>query len=294
MSTVFDRYGYNFDSSKFGDASNLSEGAKNTLELIANNTPGLVQWQIDDLKVGSPVRTDYYKNPTDSNTTLMLSTTNSIKLTANTIMNANTSDSVGGGWSNTVISVGPPVVWSNVFVSSAEIAAANALFASASNLIINLNSFRSHTDNISGVTVVTSPDVPSYDVAIGFGQMNMMTLTKTDGTPQNTVPILGSFTSLFINDILSANNTQLAQYNTALSVGATSTLMQEVSNYANSTSLIINTRKSHDTTFFNNSVQVMKDIGFLQQFSNMGSTQKYLVMNMVGTESLINKLSANT
>ena len=209
MSSVFDRFEYNFDSTKFGNAANLSPMAANTLNLIANNTPGLVQWQIDDLEKGIPVRTDYFKNPTDANTSSMLVSAGSIKLTANTIMNANTDNVIGGG-----------ITTGNVFVTTDQIQSASRLYQSSSNLIIELNAFRSHTDNISGVTVSTDSDFPSYEDAAGIGQMNMMTITRTDGTPQNTVPILGSFTSLFIQPELTANDQTLIVYNSEFNVNS--------------------------------------------------------------------------
>ena len=283
MSTVFDRFGYNFDTSKFGDAAKLSPDAANTLNLIANNTPGYAQWQIDDLKAGSPVRTDYFRNPTNTNTSSILSTTDSVRVTANTIMTANTVDVVGGGYTT-----------GNVFVTTDQIEAATRLYGSAGNLIIEVNAFKKHTDNISGVTTVSSQDYPSYASAAGLGQMSMMTITKTDGAPQDTTPILGSFTSLFIQPELTANDQTLITYNSEFTVNSSATFIQTISDYANSTMTILSDRRNQDVNFFKNSFQVMNDLGFLQQFSNMGGTQTYLVMNLIGTDSLVAKLSANT
>lgn len=283
MGTVFDRFGYNFDSSKFGDAATLSSSAANTLNLVANNTPKYAQWQIDDLESGSPVRTDYFKNPTNTNTASMLVSSGNIKITANTIMNANTDNVVGGG-----------ITTGGIFVSTDQMAAAARLYSSSGNLIIELNAFKKHTDNISGVTVVTSTDFPSYENAAGIGQMNMMTLTKTDGCPQNTVPILGSFTSLFISPELTANDQTLIVYNSEFNVNSNATFIQTISNYSNTTTTIMSDRRNNDWTYFRNSYQVMKDVGFLQQFTNMGGTQSYLVKNLIGTTSLVEKLSANT
>lgn len=283
MSTVFDRLGYNFDTSKFGDAATLSPAAANTLNLIANNTPGYAQWQIDDLIAGSPVRTDYFRNPTDANTASMISTSGLIQVTANTIMTANTVDVIGGGYTT-----------GNVFVTTDQIEAATRLYGSAGNLIIELNAFKKHTDNISGVSVVSSVDYPSYSSAAGLGQMTMMTITKTDGAPQDTTPILGSFTSLFIQPELTANDQTLITYNSEFTVNSSATFIQSISDYANSTMTILSDRRNQDVNFFRNSFQVMNDLGFLQQFSNMGGTQTYLVMNLIGTDSLVSKLSANT
>ena len=58
--TVFNRLGYNFQSERFGDASLLSDGAKNTLGLIANNTPEFADWQKTDFAAGSIARATYF------------------------------------------------------------------------------------------------------------------------------------------------------------------------------------------------------------------------------------------
>ena len=61
-----------------------------------------------------------------------------------------------------------------------------------------------------------------------------------------------------------------------------------------STANVLIERVTHDWNFFRNTVQVTQDSAFLQQFTNMGGTQSYLVKNLIGTPSLVEKLSANT
>lgn len=276
MTTLFPRYEYNFDSSRFGEASNLTPQAANTLNLLANNTGTFTDWQVTDLAAGAIDRTDYFKNPT-SNSTVKIETGAAV-----------------------------------IAVNSLACANANAIFVqvfeAANNLILSVNAFKSHTDNISGIVVVTDPSVPSYESASGVGQMSMLTLTKTDGAQSNTVPILGSFTSLFINDVLESNGNQMLVYasqlansissaddgfgNLIYTSNLSSTQISSIQSYANSTSSILNTRRTHDWNFFQNSMQIMKDAAFLQQFTNMGATNTYLIRNVVGTNSLINKLDS--
>lgn len=270
--TVQDRLALNFDTERFGDANILSAGAQNTLTLIANTTPSMAQWQKDDLAAGPIVRSNYFQNRTTIFITGMLSSTANIGNTAYSTNNFTLSDQ-------------------------------------ANNLILELGAFQSHTDNISGLTVVQTGDVPSYDSASSFGQLNMMTVTKVDGLPANTDPILGSFTSLFIQDILAANNTQLEIYdkqyansiivivepesgNTTYSSNLSNTQIANIESYIISTKDVLNTRRNADWTFFRNSVQVMKDNGFLQQFSTMGGTNSFLVNNVVGTDSLKAKIAS--
>jgi hypothetical protein len=270
--TVQDRLALNFETERFGDANKLSSGAQNTLTLIANTTPSIAQWQKDDLAAGPIVRSNYFQNRTTIFITGMLSSTSNIGNTAYTTNNFTLSDE-------------------------------------ANNLILELGAFQSHTDNICGLTVVQTGDVPSYDSASSFGQLNMMTLTKVDGLPANTDPILGCFTSLFIQDILSANNTQLKIYSeeyansiitvfdpmteeTTYSSNLSAPEIANIESYIINTKDLLNIRRNADWTFFRNSVQVMKDNGFLQQFSSMGGTNTYLVNNVVGTDSLKEKIAS--
>jgi len=278
MPSVFNRLGYNFDTDRFGSAATISTGAQNTLSLIADSSPKFKDWQIEDLSAGAIDRTNYFKNPTASNCASILVNTNNIIANANLISLQTMTD------------------------------AGNAL-------VLVVNSFKSHTDNISGVVTVTNPSFPSYDTASGFGQQNMMNLTKTDGTQSNTTPILGSFTSLFIPDILKANDAQILYYSVELSGSITANTQTDgngnttvtyssnlspaeltaIENYLTSTGTIMTTRRNHDVTFYQNSIQVTKDAGFLQQFNSMGGTNTYLVQNVIGTDNLKTKLaSANT
>ena len=263
--TVYSRLGLNFDTTRFGSAQTLAPSASNTLNLIANTAP-LKPWQTTDLSAGPVVRTNYFQNPTAGNVASMLISSNSLYYSAN----------------------------------SANDSVTQAL---ASSLTIELNNFKSHTDNISGVTVSNSQGIPSLNSAQNIGQLNMMTLSKTDGV-SNTAPILGSFTSLFIPDILTANTIKLTYYANeyANSVGAnisgyiTSNLapseITNIQNYLLSTTNVLYNQRMQDWTFYQNSIQVSQDASFLQSFNNMGGTMSYLVNNLIGTPSLVSKINS--
>ena len=263
--TIYSRLGLNFDTTRFGSAQTLAPSASNTLNLIANTAP-LKPWQTTDLSAGPVVRTNYFQNPTAGNVASMLISSNSLYYSAN----------------------------------SANDSVTQAL---ASSLTIELNNFKSHTDNISGVTVSNSQGIPSLNSAQNIGQLNMMTLSKTDGV-SNTAPILGSFTSLFIPDILTANTIKLTYYANeyANSVGAnisgyiTSNLapseITNIQNYLLSTTNVLYNQRMQDWTFYQNSIQVSQDASFLQSFNNMGGTMSYLVNNLVGTPSLVTKINS--
>ena len=267
--SVYNRLGLNFNTTRFGNAQTLSSGASNTLNLIANTVP-LKPWQQTDLASGPVVRSNYFQNPTAPNVASMLISANSLYYSANSA-----NDSVTAGLATT--------------------------------LTIELNRFKSHTDNISGVTVSTSQTCPSLGSGSSIGQLNMMTLSKSDGV-SNTAPILGSFTSLFIPDILNSNTIQLTYYANEyanslginVSTGNTSSNLANaeianIQNYITSTTNVLYNQRIQDWTFYQNSTQVNQDVSFLQQFNNMGGTMNYMVYNLVGTPSLITKLnSANT
>ena len=61
MSSIYNRLGYNFDTTKFGDDVNLSNGASNFLN---NSSVNLSQWQVDDIASGTT--SGYYQNPYSS------------------------------------------------------------------------------------------------------------------------------------------------------------------------------------------------------------------------------------
>ena len=271
--TVYSRLGLNFDTNRFGSAQTLADSAGNTLNLIANTAP-LAPWQVTDLGAGAVVRTNYYQNPTAGNVASMLISANSLYYSAN--------------------------------------AANDSITQSlASTLTIELGNFKSHTDNISGVTVSNSQGIPSLNSAQNIGQLSMITLAKTDGV-SNTTPILGSFTSLFIPDVLTANTIKLTYYaneyansislntdpitgNTTISSNLPNSEIALIQSYITSTTNVLYNQRMQDWTFYQNSLQVSQDASFLQSFNSMGGTMSYLVNNVIGTPSLINKLaSANS
>jgi hypothetical protein len=277
--TVFDRLGFNFDTTRFGSGNNLTPAAANSISRLSNVGTPMPDWQKSDLATSSVTKTNYFQNPTTTYVNSMLSSAISIS-------------------------------------SNALIINAFSMSASANNLIIELNRFVSHTDNISGITTVTSPSVPSFDRASNLGRMSLQILSKADEPQSNTDVLLGSFTSLFIQDILLANSNQLLSYSIQLknSISANTTddgeggpstttyssnlansIISSMSSYCNTTSSILNTRRIHDWTFYQNTNELMRENGFLQQFNNLGNTQKFLIKNVIGTTSLVDKLtSANT
>jgi hypothetical protein len=276
MASLFSRLGFNFNTAKFGEASTLSEGANNTVNLISSSFPTFADWQKSDLSAGSPARTTYFQNPYTANFSSMNTSITSIKVSANTCNLSN-------------------------------------IVTSSNNFTLEIGAFHSHTNNLSGIVVVTDPSIPSYDTASGIGQMSMMNLVRVDGPQTNTTPILGSFTSLFVRDDISSNVSQLIYYSgelansivaiagvdangdpiTTYSSNLSSGELTNIVNYIDTTRGIMNTRRTHDWNFFQNSIQITKDVAFISQFNNLGNTNKYLINNVIGTNYLVTNL-ANT
>lgn len=275
MSSVFGRLGFNFDTNEFGDSQYLTPAAIKTLNAAPTVIP---DWQVDALAAGTFVRSDYFKNPHAAVYTTLSANVASI----NTIAH--------------MVQTDPETTF-----PYAESEAAN-LAVACRNYIIQLNAFKSHTDNMSclGVDTGNTDIIPNYDMAVSIGHQ-VLRITNTTDDVANTTPMLGSFTSLFIGDELSANNTTI--YNDKLTVDSAmavngncvlgATQVNQIIAHIQSANTLIYTRRMHDWNFYTNSVRVVNDYLELDRFNNLGNTQIYLVNNLIGKETLVNNL-ANT
>ena len=164
MSSIYERLNFSFDTSKFGDAINLSDNTKSYLKAAPVR---LETWQKDELANGSIIKTDYFKNPMITVTTRLggnVAELNSILQTIDTFDN-------GSG---------------------------TELKSSATNLVIEIRNYLSHTSNISGVTEATAnisanssliTHFPDYNKAVSAGEQILLLTSSTDNVA-NTVPLL--------------------------------------------------------------------------------------------------------
>jgi hypothetical protein len=267
--TVFGRLGYDFDSINFEGADQLLDGAKKNLEIRKNS---LYTWQYRAVADSTADRTTFFKNPT-ANIYVTL------RSTANLIMNLS----------------------SNLSLSN--------IAQTAYRFSIELDKFKSHTDNISGVIDVTtvksdSTDIPFYEYAIAAGETLVPLLYSTDNVA-NTVGALGSFTSLYVNDKLSANASILANdyaslnssiVFTGIPVTQSSNLggvaIEAINSHIALANTMIATRRLHDWNFFKKSREIARDMGIVSQFSNMGKMKSHLTYYKIGTDELIANVSA--
>lgn len=279
---VFNRLGFSFDVSKFGTAINLSQTTRDFL----NTQPiSLETWQKSDLANGSIVSSDYYKNPLADVCDQIL------VITKNLANNMNKIEIYDVSGAQTVIETAT---------------------TTASNLVIEIQSFKNHVSNISGLntTEATVPEdgspvleYPDYDKAVQLGQDLLLLLNNTDNI-QDSTPVLGSMTSIFVGTELSQNSSSLTSANNTISqslrtqsgnVYSNITVSQAYSvlNTISSTNNFVSTRRTHDWNFYREGLKLMEDYLKIDRLENVGNTQLYLINNYIGTESYKQKLSAN-
>jgi hypothetical protein len=282
MSSIFGRLNFNFDETKFGDSIYLSDGAKKYLNSAPTN---LQTWQINDIANGNIELSDYYKNPVINVTIQLLNNVYTLNAVANTIE-----------------------FFDNVVDSQ-------NLISGLANLVIQIEEFRKHTNNVSGVNTAVSTtnengtdaiEYPDYDSAVNLGQQLLLLTNASDGV-QNSTPLLGSMTSLFVGDELSSNLTILKNdlpiVNSSLRLDGpennvysslTSTQVNNLINHITTANTLVAGRREHDWHFYRTGLEILDDYFKVRKLTNLGNTQSYLVNNLIGTDSYKNKLSANT
>lgn len=292
MADIFTtRLNFNFDKTKFGDAIVLSNETKDFL----NTKPiVLTDWQISDLANSNvATSTNYYKNP-------ILNVANQLRANVYNLKNVFTS-----------------INQYDIPVQSANI------ITVATNLIIEIDALKSHTNNISGVQAADaninedsfiSVEYPDYDKSIALGKDLVMLLNATDGI-LDASPALGSMTSLFIgSDIQANNNTIFAHIATANNTIRTGTIYvgdppsPVTGNISNITHVVANSifdslnvantliggRREADWFYYREGLELLQDYDKINKLEDVGQTQDYLIKNLIGTQEYIDKLSANT
>ena len=295
MALLFDRFNYNFTP----ESNNaIIEFSANTLNHL-NTIPSLLtDWQKSDLannNVGG-----YLQNPVANVITYLRNTCNSIY----NLVTANAS-------TNTNIITGTNSTINTYFVS---------ITTNTSNVGgINGGNFLAHTNRLSGVVNVTQSvaqtndgelgHLPHYDTALSVGQVVMYLVYQTDGI-QNNAPIMGSFTSILIEEELESFNTVLqityTQINNSITITGsgldtdpfvrTSNLSQSqvAAIYANTSGLanMIYTRRVGDELFYATSKQIVQEYKAVKGFSGMGMTANNLVQNFVGTDKIKSRINS--
>jgi hypothetical protein len=281
MSGVFERLGFNYT-----DANSIVQLSNNVIEYL-NTVPQLLEpWQIADLannEVGG-----YFINPVwnVANSSIVVS----LQLMSETF---------------------------NVNGTSAETSALiNQIYSTANNIQKTdgtADLFIEHTNKVSGITPLGSVEedelVPYYVTAMSTGQGVMYLTNQTDGI-QNNAPIMGSFTSLFIDANLSSlvitaqTYPQIIADSINITIGGvfpntysilTSNLSQEtletMYTTINTIDSVMNTRRNHDINFYRNANEVLEEMDSLRTFTEMGETSEKLLNEYIGSPKLLSRIN---
>jgi hypothetical protein len=274
MSSIFQQLGYNYSPSS-NEIITFDEKVLDTM----NSMPELLSpWQYEDLRNNDTAITNYLVNPVASISTSILNICISI--------------------SDACLNVSSLLIISST---------ANTTRLSATN-------FLAHTNRVAGIEPINSDTVllPHYDTAIGVGKSIMYIVYQADGI-QNNAPIMGSFTSLFIKDDLTAKYNLIINYPTLISNSITtntytdgegnpvsesvssltpsqiSEIITNISNLDNT----MNTRRTHDENFFTNSKDILAEYDQMKKFKSPGNSETNIINDYIGTSRLKNNL-ANT
>lgn len=271
MASILDRLSSSFDTANFGDDINLSEQAKNYL----NVSPIKVEtWVKNDLANGSILKTDYFQNPVSAYVS-------SITSNVNSIISVCTNDP-------------------DTNFPSANAAIKN-LANTANSFLVELASFLGHTNRISNVTddildTETGALLPNYSMCVSTGGLLTTITANTDGVDDASL-ILNNFTSLYIEDELSSNSWTIGNSTVFLTTVAntltTTSQINEIATKLNIANTMIYTRRTADESYFYTSQQIVDEFQFLNSLQKSGSTERNLIQNKIGTTKLKNSLSGS-
>lgn len=295
---IFDRLQYDYEGTGI---LNLSS---NVISFM-NTVPSLLEpWQMNDMEnndVGG-----YHTNPVSGITQTIRNTCNSL-----VILLSSSSANISGNIVNTSAVQGTTGAITTLFTT---------MNTTASNIGgTNGGLFIQHTNRVSGVTPFgASPEtgqdtslLPHYQTALGTGQI-IMYLTQQSDNIGNNSPIMGSFTSLLIEEDLDSLQLEISTYETTINnsisissfddgngnvtITRTSNLSYGVvSNMCNNVILIDTTlayRRVHDERFYQNSRTLAEEYATLTQYSEMGDTANNLCQNYVGSTKLLSRINS--
>lgn len=264
MGSIYGRLGYNFDSTKFNGADTLSDGVIN---FLSNSSIYITQWQIDDIANNSA--SGYYRNPHEYTLASLAIYLDGITTFANT----------------------------EVYTYTDAAEQANSLSAILTTMPASLINFTVHTNNLSGVTISTDASLyPDLNNALSVGRQ-ILSLTNKSDSVQNNVPILGNFTSLYIGEDLNILDESIKNNYITLNnsfSGNTSNIsnasMNVIISDVQTLKTFIDTRRSSDIAFYQNSLSISADYQTVLQFSNYGATQNSIA-SLIATDKLKNRLN---
>jgi hypothetical protein len=296
--SIFQRLGYNFNDPE-NVAGRLSDSAIKYLDTFP---PILKEWQVNDLannEVGG-----YYQNPVANVVQDIRNTSNTLitLLSANTSTNTN---AVTGTTSTiNIIFINVNTALSNISTNTSE---KFIIHTNRMSAVTPLEGSNAEVLNVESTTEDTSAQ-PHYQTALGIGRLLLVLTHQTDAI-NNSAPVLGSFTSLFIANTLSNLSNSLSTYfdliNNSITVTGTGTeadpfvrnsnltlsTVQSIENTVIEIKDTMNNRREHDINFYANSKNVFSELSSMGQFSQVGEVQKLLINDFIGTPKLITRIN---
>jgi hypothetical protein len=254
---IWHSFGYNFDDPN-GNVIELSPPAQAHMDSMP---PFISEWQAQD--IANNDFGGYYQNNMQSITMLIYENANNIYLSTNNVTNM-----------------------ANVH-------------ANAATLQATCQNFLYHTAKLSGIVEYDGSDSlsPYMQQALSMGRAAMYIVNQTDGIT-NSAPILGSFTSLMIEPQLISNNNTLITYTSQVAnsiSGSTSNLTSEqmttINNHMKNLYTFMEYRKNSDRDFYVNVKTFVEGYNKTKKLNNLGETEKYLLMNFIGTEKTKSRIT---
>lgn len=267
---IFDSLGLTFDTSKFGEALDPLSKLKDTNMFMP---APLRKWQYDAIVNGEVSETLYLKNPVGN-------VINSISVTANSLY-----------------------VTVNTYNGLSPVSVLPEIRAVSANLVNTCNTFLRHTQRLSGLETSTNLAKPDLSTSQGFGQQAINILSKFEDVGNNS-PILGSMTSLFVEDDLLTYYSGIQSFAVEItnSISFVSGLpgyyasslgsprIAEIAAYIESANTFMNTREQHDIKFYGNVRKLSNNYITMLKFSGFTDLGAHLVENYIGTDKLKEKL----
>jgi len=271
MSSIFEQLGYNYSPT----SNEIITFDQKVLDTMNSMPELLTPWQYEDLRNEDTAISNYLVNPVAAITQLAYNTTGSI---------------------------------SNVCSNIAELA---TISTTANAAYISANNFLYHTNRLAGIEPINSDTVllPHYDTAIGTGKSLMYIVYQSDGI-QNNAPIMGSFTSLFVKDDLTLKYNAITEYPnliansitvdeipegegtvTVISSNLTPTQISTIITNIGALGNTMDTRRTHDETFFTNSNNILNEYNQMKKFKAPGSSETNIINDYIGTTRLKNNLA---
>lgn len=171
--------------------------------------------------------------------------------------------------------------------------------------------FLDHTNRLSNVVEFSADaaDKPHYDISMAVGRSLLYIVNQTDEI-QNAAPILGSFTSIFINDELVEKGNLIYSYSEEVANSIITTVTPgtpgeggsegtpDVTTYSTSLSseriaemvtnvknlkVLFEKRRKHDENFWTKAKLISDEYSQVKRFKNPGETQQKVLDQYVGS-----------